>query len=217
MGLYYRQHSRQILLLLIAILWLVAFPQWRDETNRNPLDAIISISPQGTVEQDIRVPIPENYFLDLWFERDGVGFEQLNVSLGGCISVQQCFKGVPLSIRWSLKSIQTGVVVASGERDTIGSQGWSGAHVYRYVDRVKVQPGTYAFKAEVLRPVPELAYLRTHIVLHADLKWASTWQITAGFLGSIVELYIALPIVVYQAAILLWHAGLTLRSKGRSA
>ena len=122
-----------------------------------------------------------------------------------------------MPIRWSLKSIETGEVASSGEVESIDSSGWSAAHVYRKVGTVKVQPGRYAFRAEVLRPVPDLANMRTQIAIQLKPKGRTTWQMGLVWWGAIGQYLLAWPLVAYAGVLLVWRAGLTLLSSGTPA
>lgn len=208
-------------LLVLSALWIVAFPIWSQWVSSNPLNpTTISLSPAGAVEETIDVVLPENYSLHLMFERDGIAFEQLKSSIGAmglCKIGEQCSKGIPVRIRWSLKSIETGEVASSGEVESIDSNGWSAAHVYRYLGIVKVQPGRYAFRAEVLRPVPDLANMRTQIAIQLQPKATTTWRMGLVWWGAIGQYLLAWPLVAYAGVLLLWRAGLTLRSSGTPA
>ncbi len=214
MGAFFTKNRQHIFLFAACCAWIVAFPIWEQQVTRDPLNTIISTFPQGKVEENISIPIPETYSLHFMFERNGIEVEQLKKTVGsmGCLHAEDCSKGIPIPIRWSLKSIDSGTVVAGEEIETIDSQGWSGAHVYRNVGSVRVQPGNYVFKAEVLRPVPELAYLRTHIALQVNAKSASTWQMLTVWFGSIVQLYFVWPIAIIISISLLWQAGLAVHS-----
>src|SRR5688572_941711 len=123
-------------------------------------------------------------------------------------------QGVPVPVRWSLKSIETGEVASRGEVESIDSSGWSDAHVYRNLGTVKVQPGRYAFRAEVLRPVPDLASMRTQIAIQLKPKRTTTWQMGLVSWGAIGQYLLAWPLIACAGVLLLWRAGLTLRSSG---
>jgi hypothetical protein len=154
------QQWRLLALLMLSALWIAAFPIWSQWVSSNPLNpTTISLSPPGAVEGTIDVMLPENYSLHLMFERNGIGFEELKSSIGAmgvCKIGEQCSKGIPVPIRWSLKNAETGAIATSGVVESRDSSGWSAAYVHRRLGTVKVQPSRYAFSAEVLRPVPEL-------------------------------------------------------------
>jgi Domain of unknown function (DUF5625) len=195
------------------------FPLWSRWVISDPLNAIISLSPQGTVEKNIHIILPENYSLHLMFERKGIPFEQLKSSIGAmgvCKIGEQCSKGVPVPIRWSIRNIETGAISSSGEVESIDSSGWSADHVYRHLGFIKVQPGNYTFKAEVLRPVPKLAQMRTYIAIQLQPKASTTWQIGLVFWGSIGQYLLAWPIAIYAVIMLLCRASLALQSRKAS-
>lgn len=214
------QQWRLIVLLIVAALCIVVFPIWSDWVTKNPFDAVISLSPPGSLKEDIEIRIPERYMVQLKFERDGIEFEQLKKLIGAmglCPTKEECSKGVPVPIRWSLKNRQTGATTSSGLAESIDSSGWSRAHVYRRVGTIQVQPGKYIFEVEVTRPVPELVHIRTHIAIELHPKSATTWQIGLVWWGQIISFIVIWPAVIIIALVLLWRAGLTFRSKGRAA
>lgn len=214
------QQWRLIALLIVAALWIGVFPIWSDWVTKNPFDAVISLSPPDSVREGIEIRIPERYMVQLKFERDGIEFKQLKKLIGAmsvCLPNEECSKGVPVPIRWSLKNGETGATTASGSVESIDSNGWSQAHVYRAVGVIQVQPGQYIFEAEVTRPVPELAHIRTHIAIEHQPKASTTWQMGLVWWGSMAYMFLAWPAAAYAIVLLLWRAGLTYRSKGRTA
>ena len=91
------------------------------------------------------------------------------VSTGGLCPGQlwsECPKGVPIPIRWSLRSIRGNVVVASGEDVTLDMSGGAKDYVFRHVARVHVPIGHYLFRIESLRDIPEFAGIRTTVFPH---------------------------------------------------
>lgn len=208
------QQWRLIVLLVFLALWIGLFPIWSRWIASDPLNAAISLSPAGTVEEVIQIRIPERYSLDLIFNREGIPLQQLKDSIGEsglCEIEKPCSKGVPVPIRWSLKNMATGDIASSGEIESKDAHGWSSAHVYRYVGIVKVQPGKYAFKAEVLHPVPELAHLKVHIAIHLQPKASTSWQIGLVWWGSIGQ-FLAWPAGICVLFVLLERAILAMRS-----
>jgi hypothetical protein len=172
------------------------------------LNAPISLSPPGSIEEKIEIRVPERYILKFMFERDGVEFKQLKNLIGAmavCLPSEECSKGVPVPIRWSLMSVETGVIVSSGEVESLDSDGWSAAHVYRAIGIVQAQPAEYIFKAEIMRPVPELAHIRTHIAIQEHSKSSTTWQMGLVWWGSLVEIFLAWPVAIYASILLLWR------------
>lgn len=208
-----------IALLVVVALWLLLFPIWVQWVTAKPLDEAVTLTPRGTISKEIRVVIPENYELNLVFERANVPFEQLKTLLGDWAyqDGKPIPSGVRVPIRWALKEIPRGSIAASGEIDTFGSIAWSATEVDRQVGRVHVAPGRYLFTAEVLRDVPELAPIKTRISMQLRPKASSTWQITLVWWGSIANFILFWPAAIIIALILLWRAGLTFRSKGCAA
>jgi hypothetical protein len=214
------QQWRVIAVLVLSIVWIAVFPIWSRWVSTDPLNSAISLLPPGAIEENIDVKLPEGYSLHLMFTRNGIPFERLRSTIGAmgvCKIGEQCPKGVPVPIRWSLKSIETGELASSGEVESIDSSGWSAAHVYRNLGTVKVQPGRYAFRAEVLRPVPELANMRTQIAIQLKPKATTTWQMGLVWWGAIGQYLLAWPLVAYAGVLLVWRAGLTLLSSGTPA
>lgn len=141
--------------------------------HSNPLDAPITLMPRGTLEQTVKIEGKEKFEVALVFSRDGVPFERLKELIGAmglCKIGEPCSKGIVAPIRWSLRRAETGDVAASGETESIESHGWSAADVYRRVGGFSVDRGTYLFKLEVLRDVPELSMLRTRVLIYHPTK-----------------------------------------------
>lgn len=209
--------SRQwklIMLLVLLASWLALFPVWARRVTTNPLDEAITLSPNGKIEKDIRVIIPENYQLNLAFERAGVSFEKMKSLLGDWTTKdgKPIPSGVVVPIRWSLRK-PNGEVVVSGEVDSFGSIAWSAAEVDRKVGHIKVEPGKYIFSAEILRDVPEFADIKSRISMRLYPKASSTWKITLVWWGIIVNALILWPMAIVIGLLLLWRAYLTLRCK----
>lgn len=213
--------QRKLIAFLVMIgLWLSLFPIWADKITANPLDEMITLAPRGTISREVHIVIPESYQLSLVFERANISPEQLKILLGDWKynkDGEPIPSGVRVPIRWSLKAEPGGTIAASGEIDSFGSTSWSAIDVDRQVGHIRVMPGRYLFEAEILRDVPELAHIKTRIAMHLHPKTSSTWQITLVWWGSIANVLLVWPAAIVLALILLWRAGLTLRSKGRTA
>jgi hypothetical protein len=210
---------RLVALLLLSASWLGAFPVWRQWISADPLNTSISLAPAGKVETEIQVRVPETYSLHFLFERNGVSFDELKTSIGAmgiCKIGYPCPKGVPVSVRWSIAPEGGNTALLGGDAETQDSSGWSQAHVYRQIATVSVPPGRYAFTAEVLRPVPELARLRVHIAMQLQPKSTTTWQLGLAWWGAIAQYVVALPLAVGSAAVLLWRAGQSHHSSRRA-
>lgn len=210
---------RALSLLVLAALWIGVFPIWSRWVTASPLDMPISLAPAGQVEQPVTIVIPEHYALTLVFERGSVPFEELDTLLGSMRPPkigEKLTSGIRVPIRWSLTSSEKGNVIASGEVDSSGSTGWSAAEVDRHLGNVQAPPGAYIFRANVLRPVPELAYIRTRIAIQLRPKSSSTWQIGLVWWGSLGTYIVAWPAAAY-AAFLLLCGGSTFRSRGTPA
>jgi hypothetical protein len=217
MNSFLRRHWLLLAVLLLSSFWLAAFPIWSQWITVAPLRIPVSLAIPGRVQAEIQVRVPETYSLHFLFERDGVPFEELRTSIGAmglCNDGEACSKGVPVPIRWSITPEGGDKPVLGGDVESQDSSGWSQAHVYRSIAKVRVPPGRYLFKAEILRPIPELAKLQTTIAMELQPKSTSTWQLGLVWWGAIAQYIIALPLAVCTALALLWRAGLTLRSSG---
>jgi hypothetical protein len=213
------EQRKLVVLLVMIALWLSLFPLWVRWVTEKPLDEVITLSPRGTISKEVRVVIPENYELNLVFERANLPFEQLNSLLGDWAykDGKPIPSGVRVPIHWVLAELPSGSTAASGEIDSFGSIAWSAAEVDRQVGHIKVVPGRYLFTAEILRDVPELAHIKTRLSMQLHSKSSSTWQITLVWWGGIVNIIAVWPAAIVIALVLLRRAGQTFRSKGRAA
>lgn len=207
------QHRKLVALLVMIALWLSLFPIWVRWVTANPLDEAITLAPRGSIKKEIRIVIPENYELNLVFERGNVPFEQLKALLGDWAykDGQPIPSGVRVPIKWELEEVPAGTIAASGEVDSFGSIAWSAAEVDRQVGGIRVAPGRYLFTAEILRDVPELAHINTRLSMQLHPKVSSTWQVTLVWWGSIANLFFVWPAAIIAALVLLWRVGLTWR------
>lgn len=202
------QHQWKLVLsLAVSGLWWIIFPTWVDWVTTYPLDIPISLVSAVQVEADVLVRAPENHNLEFRFDRT-IAFDELSTSIGAmglCKAVSQCSKGVPVLLRWSLTNQDSSKTYAGGDVETKDSHGWSQAHVYRFISAVRVPAGNYKFKAQVLRPAPELAKLPARIILRVPPKSASTWQFGLVWWGTLAQFIIFLPVAAYAALVLLWR------------
>jgi len=215
---FLRRHWPLPAALFLSLFWLVAFPLWSQWITVDPLKVPVSLATAGKMQVEVQVRVPEAYSLQFLFERDGVSFDELKNSIGAmglCKVGETCSKGVAVPIRWSITPEGSNKPLLSGDVESLNSSGWSQAHVYRSIAEVRVPPGRYVFQAEISRPVPELANLRTTLAMELQPKSTSTWQLGLVWWGAIAQYVIALPLALCTAAVLLWRAGLTLRSSGR--
>lgn len=213
-------NQRTLVALFLGIaLWLSLFQIWARWVTASPLDEVITLAPRGLVNKGIHVVIPEKYMLNLVFERGDVPYQKLKVLLGDWAykDGKPIPSGVIVPIRWALKDLPDGAVVASGEIDAFGSIAWSPTEVDREVGHVQVAPGKYEFSAEILRDVPELASIRTRLSMQLRPKASSTWQITLVWWGSMANDLLAWPSAFLIAVVLSWRAALTFRSRGFTA
>lgn len=211
---------RLVVALLASVMWISAFPIWRDWVTKEPLNVPISLSPAGSVEKIIQIRIPEKHIVQFEFERNGIDFAQLQRLIGAmavCLPNEECSKGVPVPVRWTLTNSKTGGVVSAGEVESVDSNAWSGTRVYRTVGNIQVQPGKYIFKAEITRPVPEFAHIRAHIAIGFQAKTSTTWQMALIWWGALGYVLLAWPVAVCAAILLLWRTGMAYRSRVRTA
>lgn len=138
-----------------------------------PLDTPITLAPRGSVEQNIQIKSKVNYVVDIVFAKGSTPHEKLKELIGAmgiCQIGEACSKGVAIPVRWTLRSTENGNIVASGEVNSFESSAWSAADVYRRIGGFSVDRGNYLFKLEVLRDVPELAILRTRVLIYHPFK-----------------------------------------------
>jgi hypothetical protein len=211
---FFRAHWLLILALATLLAWQVLFPIWSKAITKQPLDVPIALSPKGSVDTAVRVLIPEVYELNLVFERAGHQYEELTALLGtwGYRDGKPIPSGVRVPMRWSLANSSTGAVVAAGEIDSFGSSAWSAANVYRKLAGISVPPGNYKFNAQVLRDVPELAQIKSRLAMKLRPTASSTWQTSLVWWGSLASFLLVWPAIAVLSLLLLWRAGLTLRS-----
>jgi hypothetical protein len=189
-----------------ALAWLVLFWVSSSFMMESPLDSPITLDPPGRIETEVWIVNPEQYELDLVFERV-LPFDQLRSLIGamGCPNLSDCPKGVGVPVHWSIQDKRTGVIIFSGTVDTLDSAGWSARQVYRHIGDITVPVGTYVIKAEVLQRTPELSMIPTHIVLSFRPKFASTWQSAVVFWGSLIVTPIACVALALASILLVFR------------
>ena len=200
-------------LLVILALALVAFlfSTWSEYLQKPPLQESISLDPPSSIEREIRVPVPEQYALELEFSRDGHSVEEVKSLVGDLI---ERTAGIAVPIQWSISSVRSGNVVASGKSYSVGSSGWSNDSVSRSIATVRVEPGRYKFRAQIDEPVPELAKLSPKIVPSFNFKTATTWQMNVSTLGTFVIVFL-FPVIA--GPLLVWIVFDLLRSLRESS
>ncbi len=194
------------LVLLLAVSWVLLFPAWADWVVKPPLDEPISLAPKGSIRKNIQIVIPENYQLDLVFDRHGVPFEEMKNLMGGWgyKDGAPISSGVKVPLRWSLHSTD-GVLVVSGEAEGFGAVSWSANEVHRNFGRIQVKPGNYIFAAEVLHNIPEISHVNTRVKFSLHPKAASTWQMTVVWWGRIVGVLFVWPLILVFVGFLLFR------------
>lgn len=214
MNSFLRAHWLPLLALAILLVWQGLFPIWSTAITKPPLDVPIALNPKGSVDEAVRILIPEVYELNLVFERAGHEFEELNALLGtwGYRDGKPIPSGVHVPVRWSLVNSATGAIAAAGEIDSFGSVAWSTSEVDRRLATVSVSPGNYKFSAQVLRDVSELAQFKCRLAMQLRPKASSTWQITLVWWGSLANFLLVWPTIAVLSLLLLWRAGLAIRA-----
>ena len=137
-----------------------------------PMSASVDLARRSSIEQSIDITRQKNYLIEFRFSRDGVQFEKLKELVGAmglCQIGAICSRGIAIPVRWSLQSDDK-KVVASGELATIDSSGWASADVSRLIGNFSADTGRYSFKLEILKDVPELAFLKTRVVIYHRTK-----------------------------------------------
>lgn len=200
---FLRKQRWLLLLLAVLTLWLSLFSAWAHWITAKPLDEPLALAPAGMIDREIHVVVPEHYTLALRFMRTGHSFEQVNTLLGGIATTTS---GIPTPVKWSLQALPGGKILASGETDAHGMQGWSSTFVERNVGGIRVPTGRYRFKAQVLHDVPELAHFDTRLVMRLQPKSSSTWQLDLVWWGSIANMLLLGPLAIIVLLVLLWHA-----------
>lgn len=217
--LYRQRHL--ITLLVMAALWLLLFPIWSYWIAKSPLDEGITLSPGGAISKEIRIINPEYYLLNLNFEQGNTPREQLHTLLGDG-SLNKDGKPIPsirVPIRWELRAVPSGSIAAAKELDSFGVTAYGADFFYRQIGGFQVKPGRYLFKAKILRDVPELAHIKTRLVMNPYPKIASTWQSTLLWWGGIATYILVWPVAVILFLVFLWQvwhawrAGLIFRSR----
>jgi hypothetical protein len=90
--------------------------------------------------------------------------------MGVCKIGELCPKGLPIPVSWSLRDIENGKIVADGEVNSLNSTVWSKADVRRRIGSINMNRGRYIFKIEILRDVPDLAGIKTRVIIYHPSK-----------------------------------------------
>lgn len=194
------RRKRPYLILIVAILWMIFFPLWRDWVTATPLNVPISFAKKIEIRKEVIIRAEENYDLNLVFDRRGVSFEEIKRLVGNssfCIPNElPCSKGVPVVIRWNFVDQNTSAVIASGDRETHDSNGWSAEDVDRIIAQVNLPRGKYLFSAETFAPVPDLAALHTSLTLGVRLKDITSSTFTFALVWGQIIWYLLAPLVI---------------------
>lgn len=170
---------RRIVLAIAVVLAVGGLLQlYRELVTAPPLEAPISLQPAGVVTQAIWVLTPDNFRLALGFQRSQETTDVIRKFVGYDLPTQP---GLPTPMRWSLQDSQ-GRTVASGKTAATGSDAGSAAETRRTITHLRLEPGRYQFRAELMAPVPELGAVDTRLRLSVDPKAPTSWQFgIAGF------------------------------------
>lgn len=210
----FRAKHWPVYVVFTALAWLVLFWVSSSFMMESPLDLPITLDPPGRIETEVWIVNPEQYELDLVFDRV-LPFDQLKSLIGAmgvCPNLSDCPKGVGVPVHWSIQDKRTGVMIFSGTVDTLDSAGWSARQVYRHIGDITVPVGTYVIKAEVLQRTPELSMIPTHIVLRFHPKFASTWQSAVVLWGSLIVTPIACVALALASILLVFRLSRFVRS-----
>lgn len=138
-----------------------------------PLDTPISLTSKAYIEQGIRTTGWRPYQIEFEFSRAAIpyGEEQMLIGAGHlCKGGAVCPEGLPIRVRWSLRSISGGPVALSGDLICRDAQGWSSATIERRVARFEVRPANYIFHIEASNDDPQLARIPTRVVIREIVK-----------------------------------------------
>lgn len=144
--------------------WFVAYPLWRQKPAGTPLDAAISLSPPGMVEERVTVVTLKRYGLDLVFGREGPSEDEDDrlfgdVRYAGHLTESVRAKGVPVPVRWSVVHVASGRRIAGGQRPLTETDGRAAVELG---DRIRIakldlEPGDYLIRLQVLSDAPDFA------------------------------------------------------------
>lgn len=153
------------------------------------MDASLQLSDTGVgiVQQDIYIPLPEKYHLYLLLTDRTVSSR----------------KRIPW--RWSLVSKEHRTIAAADEGGTVRPSRWSSRGVYFKIGSLRVDPGVYAFSAEILGNVSDVDFEGARIVLQVNPKAVTTWQLKLVWVGMIFNVYVLMPIGFIFIAFLAWE------------
>ncbi len=182
-------NRKNIIVFLLVLLWVVVFSIWSMRLSEFPVDASLRFSDAGVgiVQQDIYIPLSEKYHLYLLLADRTVSSR----------------KRIPWS--WSLVSKEHHTIAAADQGSMVLPSGWSSRGVYFEIGSFKVDPGVYAFSAEILGDVPDIDFQDARIVLQVNPKAVTTWQLKLVWAGMIFNTYVLIPIGFIFIAFLAWE------------
>ncbi len=182
-------NRKNIIVFLLVLLWVVAFSVWSMRLSEFPVDASLRFSNSGVgiVRQDIYVPLSEKYNLYLLLTDRTVSSRKR------------------ISWRWSLISKEHHTIAAADEGDTVVPSRWSSRGVYFGIGSLRVDPGVYAFSAEILGNLSDIDFEGARIVLQVNPKAVTTWQLKLVWIGMIFNVYVLMPIGFIFIAFLAWE------------
>ena len=219
MGAFLRRQRVLVGVILLTFGWCVAFALWIDWVS-TPLRIPVSLSSVGSYEAKFQIRESEKDRLQLIFEPHGASDTYLEYIAGTgfvCAVFGKCFSDISVPIRWSITRLGEDEPVVADDVVMVNA----GKRLLRRArpnyTYMRLLPGQYSFKAEVLQPVPELAGIFSSIALkfRFKLKGSHSWQVGYIWYGQLIFLII-LPIAAIAGLMLLWRAGHALWTSRRA-
>lgn len=182
----------------VLLLARIGFEYWADDLQASPLDAPLAVADGGALDRRIRLRATDRYQMRLVFLHNAGDGQRLRALLETPVfrDGRPVSEGVAVPLRWSLSEIDSGRVVAQGERAVDGLSGWSSDDFFRDAGSFAAPPGWYRLQVQATRPVPELAGVptRLHVGLHpkasgsAQTEWAWFGRLICVFLDPLMAL-----------------------------
>ncbi len=204
---FIQKHRVSCALIIVLILWSASFIAWSGWVRHDPVDEHIVLVSGVSIGKEVDIRIPSVYTIELIFDRTGIPFKELEKLVGSAsyFNGKLVPAGTIIPIRWSLRSLETGLVAASGSRETSSSSGHTSKGLYRSVGHFMVPAGKYIFELEVLRDVPEFKNVQTSLNVSLGGRGSSSWRDDLLFWGEIATFLITLPLILFLGLNLLFH------------
>lgn len=201
------KHRWAVTALVVLIAWLIGHHYWVRWISGTAVYETISLSPPGSFEKDIIVRKPEIYQPELVFSIGDVPREEMWRLLGeyGLDKTGNPRKpGVIVSLRWLVIPSGSNHVVASTEINSFGTSSHSSETFAREAGpALKLAPGIYRFRLEIVRDVPELRFLKTQFRLRRNAKGRASWHDDLIFWGAMLNFYLLIPLTALLALYLI--------------